>query len=219
MQLKSLLALALSLFILAACSEAPVDVQPLADGAVVLVIGDSLVAGTGATAEQSWPSGLARRTGWSVVNAGEPGDTSEAALRRLPGLLETHLPDAVIIAVGGNDFLRNVPLANTRAQLEEMTRISKTAADHVAIMAVPKFSMAGAAFGALSDHDLFAGIAQSNGLVLIPRAIADTLSRAELRSDRIHANADGYARMAAHAHEVLTRHGWVAGGPAPRRAQ
>ncbi|HRQ59761.1 MAG TPA: GDSL-type esterase/lipase family protein [Azoarcus taiwanensis] len=130
------------------------------------VVDDCLVAGTGATHEQSWPAVLAQRTGWTVVSAGVPGDTSEAAL------LETHRPDALIIAVGGNDFLRNVPPDHTRAQLEEMTRLSRSAATRVAIMAVPRVSAAGSMFGTLSDHALFAEFAQARGVVLVPGAIA-----------------------------------------------
>lgn len=164
------------------------------------VVDDCLVAGTGATHEQSWPAVLAQRTGWTVVSAGVPGDTSEAAL------LETHRPDALIIAVGGNDFLRNVPPDHTRAQLEEMTRLSRSAATRVAIMAVPRVSAAGSMFGTLSDHALFAEFAQARGVVLVPGAIAGGgLSRTALRSDRIHAN--GYAYMAAQTHEALVRHG------------
>ncbi|HEY0883859.1 MAG TPA: GDSL-type esterase/lipase family protein, partial [Ramlibacter sp.] len=59
-------------------------------GAVVLALGDSLTWGTGATPETSYPAVLAGLTGWQVVNAGVPGDTSAAALARLPGLLQEH---------------------------------------------------------------------------------------------------------------------------------
>jgi acyl-CoA hydrolase len=207
-----LFVLALWLFMLAACSKAPAPVQPLRVGAVVVVIGDSLVAGTGARPDEAWPSALGRSTGWSVVNAGVPGDTSAAALLRLPDLLERHRPDAVIIAVGGNDFLRNVQLAHTRENLEALVQTSKVAAGHVALMGVPRVSMAGAAFGALSDHELFEEIAGEHDVLLVPGAIADTLSRAQLRSDRIHANGEGYAFMAAQVYDVLVRHGWADAG-------
>jgi hypothetical protein len=102
--------------LLPACSDKPVQFAPLAAQSVVLVIGDSLVAGTGASAGQAWPGELARATGWRVVNVGVPGDTSADALARLGALLRTHEPAAVVIAVGGNDFLRKVPLDATRAK-------------------------------------------------------------------------------------------------------
>ena len=58
---------------------------------------------------------LARLTGWNVVNAGISGDTSAGALERLPALLQEHQPRLVVVSIGGNDFLRRMPVADTRS--------------------------------------------------------------------------------------------------------
>lgn len=107
----------------------------------MLVIGDSLVAGTGAAPGEGWPEALGRATGWQMINAGVPGNTSGDAFGRLDALLARHAPAAVIIAVGGNDFLRQVPLETTHEHLVRMVSASRAAAAHVAIMAVPELSM------------------------------------------------------------------------------
>lgn len=206
-----LLALLWIALVLAGCGgEQPVLYTSLPRDATVLVVGDSLVAGTGAPRGQSWPDELARRTGWSVINAGVPGNTSADAYRRLPELLDTHRPDAVIIAIGGNDFLRSVPLETTSENVAAIVVESRAATGHVALVAIPAMSVGGALVGRLSDHDMFARIAQEHALAFVPAAVSHALSRAELRADRIHANADGYAHIAQGVVEALARHGWLA---------
>ncbi|MDP1765739.1 MAG: GDSL-type esterase/lipase family protein [Methylotenera sp.] len=51
------------------------------------------------------PALLAQATGWKVVNAGIPGNTSAEGLERVPALLDAHKPKLLVVALGGNDFL------------------------------------------------------------------------------------------------------------------
>lgn len=203
-----LAAFVLSLLLVACGRPDAPRFAPLPSDATVLVVGDSLVAGTGAPAGSGWPEGLAARTDWKVVNGGVPGDTSADALRRLDGLLARHRPQAVIIAVGGNDFLRNVPLADTRSNLEAMIRESRAEIEHVALVAIPAKSLGAVLGGSLSDHEVYAALAREHGLALVPDAVAAVLSREELRADRIHANARGYAELARRVGEALAEQGW-----------
>ena len=175
----------------------------------MLVIGDSLVAGTGASTADAWPTRLAQRTGWEVINAGVPGDTSADALRRLEPLLAHHHPDAVIIAVGGNDFLRSVATEETRTNLERLLHLSRSASEHVALVAIPTPSIGSALVGRLSDHPMYAELARQHQVALVPSAVADVLSRPELRADRIHANANGYAALADRVTDALSHAGWL----------
>lgn len=66
--------------------------RPLAPGAVVLALGNSITAGHGLPPEQAWPELLGRRSGWQIVNAGVSGDTSDGALQRLAPLLASTSP-------------------------------------------------------------------------------------------------------------------------------
>jgi acyl-CoA thioesterase-1 len=88
----------------------------------LLVLGDSLVAGYGLPPGQSFPDRLqldlaARGAEVSVINAGVSGDTTAGGLARLDWSLADN-PDAVIIILGGNDMLRGLPPAGTKANLE-----------------------------------------------------------------------------------------------------
>lgn len=201
--------LALLALLLIACSrDEPPRFSPLPTDAVVLVIGDSLVAGTGASRDDAWPEVLARRTGWDVINAGVPGDTTAGARLRLPDLMADYRPDAVIIAVGGNDFLRNASIDDTRANLEAMIRESLSQSGHVALVAIPAVSVGRAALGRLSDHEMYAELARGQRVVLLSSVVSRVLSRVDLRSDRIHANRDGYALIAERVAEALADAGW-----------
>jgi acyl-CoA thioesterase-1 len=80
----------------------------------LLVVGDSLSAAYGVPSETAWVQLLRDRledqgADWQVVNASISGETTDGGLRRLPGLLEKHEPDVVVIELGGNDGLRGFP--------------------------------------------------------------------------------------------------------------
>ena len=202
--------LSLLALLLSACGQEDLaQFPPLPRDAVVLVVGDSLVAGTGAPRGSDWPEGLAQRTGWQVVNGGIPGDTSADALRRLDGLIAQHRPQAILIAIGGNDFLRSVPSANTRDNIESMIRDSRAVTQHVGIVAIPAKPSGIGLLGSLSDHDLFSEIAVAHPVALVPGVISDVLSSEELRADRIHANARGYQVIAEGISTALARQGWL----------
>lgn len=110
-----------------------VAAQPAVDSKLVLAFGDSLYAGYGVPAADSFPAELqksltARGLAVTVDNAGVSGDTTSAGLRRLAFVLDgmARKPDLVLVNLGGNDMLRGVDPAETRANLtaicEELKR-------------------------------------------------------------------------------------------------
>jgi acyl-CoA thioesterase-1 len=87
----------------------------------IVFLGDSLTAGRGLSAARAYPSVLQHRldeAGWRyrVVNAGVSGDTSGRALDRLPGALDGDVR-LLVVALGANDALRGVPVAQFKANL------------------------------------------------------------------------------------------------------
>ena len=120
------------------CGRKPLRGDPVPVGAVVLALGDSLTFGTGAAPESAYPAALAALTGWQVVNAGVPGDTAAQALERLPGLLQEHRPALVLLGIGGNDFLRRLPEADTRRHIQAACEQVRAAAAQVLLIAVPQ---------------------------------------------------------------------------------
>jgi lysophospholipase L1-like esterase len=189
-------ALAAAALLLLSCSrERPRGARVLR-GATVLALGDSLTSGTGAQPQEAWPQLVQEASGWAVVNAGIPGDTSAQALARLPGLLAQHQPQLVIVSIGGNDFLRRVSEADTRDNVRRICEASRAAGAQVLLVAVPRLSLIAAAAGALTDHTLYAQVADELGIVLQRQGWAEVLSDEALRADAVHANARGHAQFA-----------------------
>lgn len=88
----------------------------------IMVLGDSLSAAYGIEISQGWVRllqsqleklGFAHR----VVNSSISGDTTRGGLARLAQALDDVRPSIVIVALGGNDGLRGLALAETRSNL------------------------------------------------------------------------------------------------------
>ena len=104
---KLLLSACLSILLVACGGEKAKAIIPA--NSTVVILGDSLTYGTGADKGQDYASMLANNTGWNVINAGIPGNTSSNGLARLPDLLSEHHVDLLIVELGGNDFLQHLP--------------------------------------------------------------------------------------------------------------
>jgi acyl-CoA thioesterase-1 len=195
---------------LAACSKRKaMRATPLAADAVVLALGDSITHGTGAAPDAAYPAQLARLTGWNVVNAGVPGDTTAQVLERLPALLTEHAPALVIVSAGGNDFLRHLPSADTEANLRRIVALAREAGVQVLLVAVPRPTLAAAAGAGLSDHPLYDKLATELALPLHAGGWARVLGDEQLKSDQIHANAAGYRAFAVGLVETLRTTGFM----------
>jgi acyl-CoA thioesterase-1 len=101
------------------------DATAVLDGRpVIIAFGDSLTAGYGADPGDSYPDYLqkdldAKGYHYQVVNQGISGNTSKDGVDRLEEALRLK-PVLVIVAFGGNDGLRGLPIANTRENLDRM---------------------------------------------------------------------------------------------------
>ena len=193
---------------LVACGKRKPPAAALKPGARVLALGDSLTFGYGATPEQSWPTILAQLTGWQVDNEGVNGDTSAGALQRLTALLAAGSYDAVLVGIGGNDMLRGMSQQATRDNVAAIVRAALAHTTHVALIATPAPEPLRAAAGSLSDAGFYEEVAKAEQALLIPDVYSSVLSDASLRSDRIHANAQGYAVVAQQLADKLKASGW-----------
>jgi acyl-CoA thioesterase I len=101
------------------------DATTVLDGRpVIIAFGDSLTAGYGADPGDSYPDYLqkdldAKGYHYQVVNQGISGNTSKDGVDRLEDALRLK-PVLVIVAFGGNDGLRGLPIASTRANLDRI---------------------------------------------------------------------------------------------------
>lgn len=200
-QISALLAAALT-----ACSKtAPHAALP--EGSTILALGDSLTAGYGADAEAAYPAVLAGFTGWQVINGGVSGNTSAQALARLPALMRRQ-PQLVLVSIGGNDFLRKVPEADTRSNIRQIVQQIKAAGVPAVLVAVPYFTT-GALFGRLSEHPMYEELAAELNVPLFKGAWAEVLGDKKLKSDQIHANAQGYRVFAEKMWAFLKQQGFA----------
>ncbi len=193
--------------LLAACGKAKEAAIP--PGSPVLALGDSLTEGYGVKPEEAWPALLAVRTGWLVINGGVSGDTSAAALRRLPELLDEHKPVLVLVTLGGNDMLRHVPQQETVANLEQILSLIKARGARAVLLGTPQPSVAGAVFQHLSAPGFYREIADAQQVPLIEDAIPDVVSDPELKGDPLHPNAAGHALLSGKIFQALKSMGYA----------
>ena len=197
----------LSIF-LAACGEEQ-RYTPLPKTATVAILGDSLSYGTGAAKGQDYPSLLAANTGWNIINAGVPGDTSADGLERLQDLLDNYEIDLLIVELGGNDFLKRVPEAETMHNLKSILTEIKANNIQPLLVAIPEFSPFGAAVGSLSDHSLYKKLAKETDTPLIEDIFSDVLAKNGLKADPIHPNAEGYRVIEENLRKALAKKGFL----------
>jgi acyl-CoA thioesterase I len=101
------------------------DTTAVPDGRPVIVaFGDSLTAGYGADPGDSYPDYLEKDLktkgyDYQVINQGISGNTTKDGVDRLQDALRLK-PVLVIVAFGGNDGLRGLPIASTRKNLDQI---------------------------------------------------------------------------------------------------
>jgi acyl-CoA thioesterase-1 len=151
----------------------------------IICFGDSLTEGVGATAGEDYPSVLSRQLGFPVINAGRRGDTTAQALERLSDVLNKN-PRLVIVLLGGNDFLRQMPRADSKKNLAEIVQRLQGQGAMVAI--------AGMKLGLFTDEfgPIYEETAKQMGALYIPQVTKGILTDSSLKSDPIHPNGAGY---------------------------
>ncbi len=101
-----------------------------ASAGTLLVFGDSLSAGYGLEAGQSWVDLLQQRLQkqkipCKVINASISGDTSAGGLARLKPALAQHDPDILLLELGANDGLRGLSLSAMKSNLNSIIEQAK----------------------------------------------------------------------------------------------
>lgn len=170
----------------------------------ILAFGDSLFAGYGLSPKQSYPARLEaalRTQGINAVmtNAGISGNTSAAGRERLVFTLDAQeeKPHLFILELGGNDLLRGLSPAETRANFEAMLDELKAREIPVLIMGMRAPPNYGGEYQAQFDA-MYGELAQEYGTALIPFWLNDIYQDASLfQNDRIHPTAEGIEALVA----------------------
>jgi acyl-CoA thioesterase-1 len=90
----------------------------------IVCFGDSLTAGYGTEAGQTYPDYLQADLdklgyGYRVVNSGVSGNTTKDGVERVERVIAMK-PALVVVEFGGNDGLRGLRIADTRANLDKI---------------------------------------------------------------------------------------------------
>ena len=170
---------------------------------VVLAFGDSLYAGYGLQRGQSLPDAIqARLRGQgidaTVVNAGVSGDTSADGRRRLAYTLDRMKakPDLVMLGLGGNDVLRQVDPAETRANMAAMLDELDRRGIPVILTGMMAPPNLGPEFGN-RFNTIWPDLARQHKAALDPFILQGVLGQRQLMlGDGVHPNATGVSRIA-----------------------
>ncbi len=179
------------------------------EAGVVLVLGNSIAAGYGLLPEQSFPALLQQKIdsaglAYEVVNAGLSGETTAGGVRRIDWLLRDSI-DVLILELGGNDGLRGIDPAETRANLGRIitaTRARYPAAQVLlAGMQIPPNM--GQAY-TQQFREVFPEVARTHDAVLIPFLLEGVGGVRTLnQADGIHPTATGQQIVAANVWAYL----------------
>ena len=127
-------------------SQPQPQVQPPQPSAIhdrrplIVCFGDSLTAGYGADPGQSYPDYLqadldAQGYRYRVVNEGISGNTTKDGIDRISTVLALH-PAIVVVEFGGNDGLRGLPIADSRANLDKIVSTLKSSGAKVVLAGI-----------------------------------------------------------------------------------
>ncbi|MCA1907072.1 MAG: arylesterase [Magnetospirillum sp.] len=165
----------------------------------LLAFGDSLTAGYGLAAIDSFPSQLqqalqAKGRAVRVVNAGVSGDTSAGGLARLDWALADK-PQAAIIALGANDGLRGLDPARMEANLDAIVEKLQGAGIKVLLAGMEAPPNLGPDYGR-AFRGAYARIAERRQVALYPFFLDGVAANPGLnQKDGLHPTAQGVAIM------------------------
>jgi lysophospholipase L1-like esterase len=191
------------LLLVGGCGGKTPKISRLANTDVIVAFGDSLTYGTGAAEQESYPAVLARLIGRDVVRAGVPGEVTAQGLQRLPEVIEEYRPRLMIVCLGGNDMLRRLSVAETRANLRAMISMMKDHGIAVVLIGVPQPALLSSA------PEFYTELAQEFAIPYEGDVLKKVLYAAEMKSDAIHPNAKGYRRMAEAVAALLREAGAI----------
>ncbi len=195
-------AVLLSVSTVFATSALPARAEPL----TLVALGDSLTQGYGLVQEEGLVPQL---SGWLegrghdvvVINAGVSGDTTAGGLARVEWSLADGA-DALMVALGGNDLLRGLDPANSRANLEGILQAAQARDIPVLLVGMPAPGNYGPDFKAAFEA-MYPELAAEYGALHFPNLLQPMSDKADagvsfndlMQDDRIHPNAEGVAAI------------------------
>ncbi len=172
------------------------NLPPRAKGDWV-AFGDSLTSGFGAAPGSDYPTLLSKKIGRPILNKGVPGETSENALSRLEEIVRLQ-PRVVLLCLGGNDALQQLPLDKTFANISTIIDRLQQNGSFVVLIGIRSAS--------ISDRysSPFKKLAKEKHVLFVPNILSGILGTPHLMSDYVHPNEEGYNAIAERLEKILT---------------
>jgi acyl-CoA thioesterase-1 len=166
-----------------------------------------LTAGYGLTPDQAYPALLQERldsAGYEleVINAGVPGDTTAGGVRRLDWVLDGDVR-FLIVALGGNDGLRGLPVAEMKRNLSDIVKRAKSRGIAVLLAGMEAPPNQGEEYTS-AFRQVFQELASEHEVAFMPFLLIDVGGVRELNQpDGIHPNTDGASVIADNLWDYL----------------
>jgi acyl-CoA thioesterase-1 len=180
-----------------------------ADPVRLVALGDSLTQGYGLAQDEGFVPQLqawlqARGHDVVVINAGVSGDTTAGGLARIDWTL-TDPVDAMLVTLGGNDLLRGIDPAASRANLEAILTRLQAAGIPALLAGMPAPGNYGPEFKQEFEA-IYPELAARFDVPLVADFLQPITARAEagesfaelMQSDNIHPNPRGVALVVEH---------------------
>ncbi|GAA4352429.1 arylesterase [Hymenobacter saemangeumensis] len=183
----------------------------------IIFFGDSLTAGYGLRASESFPALIQQRIDerqlpYKAFNYGISGETSAGGRQRLAAVLARQPVDVFVLALGANDGLRGIPVRETTHNLQYIiTEVKRQFPQAQLVLAGLEFPFD---LGPLGLHKLghyatefkalFRTLAEKNSVAFVPFLLQGVLGRRDLNlPDGVHPNAAGQKVLAENVWQVL----------------
>jgi acyl-CoA thioesterase-1 len=181
----------------------PNDTRP-----VIVAFGDSLTAGYGAAPGESYPNYLQRdldQAGYHyrVANLGVSGNTTKDGVDRLKDVLALQ-PKVVIVAFGGNDGLRGLPIDATRKNLDQIVSTLTASGVKVVLGGITLPPNYGPDY-IREFNETYALLAKKFHAPLLPFLLIKVYGTpGSMQADGIHATAQGNQQVALNLMPLVT---------------
>lgn len=165
-------------------------------GTDIIAFGDSLVVGDGSTNGNDLVSVLSRKIGRPIINLGHAGDTTADGIARL-NQLDAYNPKIVLLLLGGNDYLKKIPVPDTRNNLA--TLIQNIHARGAIVL------LLGVRGGLVRDHfnTEFENLRDTYRTAFVPNVLEGLFGNMQYMSDTVHPNNIGYEIISERIYPVL----------------
>ncbi|AKQ45375.1 GDSL family lipase [Rufibacter radiotolerans] len=175
----------------------------------ILFFGNSLTAGYGLDASESFPSLIQKKIDslnlpYKAINAGLSGETSAGGKNRIDWLLRQKI-DVFVLELGANDGLRGISPAETKKNLQAIIdKVKAKYPEAVLIMAGMEVPPSMGGKYASEFRTIFRQLAEENNMALVPFLLDGVGGVRTLnQQDGVHPTAEGQKILANNVWKVL----------------